>query len=135
MARTWLVYSKPRLVVVISRYESQQLKLKTQTEVEIRCPQNLEHAMVMANKFDKIFSSKFNNSTFGIQYNNNNAKFIPYSKHANGPTPMQLDSIPGNRNFKKLNFQDKSQRITDGTCFKCGQKGHYASKCLKESSQ
>ena len=48
---------------------------------------------------------------------------------------MQLDSIPGNREFKKLSPQGKSQRISDSTCFKCGQKGHYASKCLKEQSQ
>ena len=89
--------------------------------------------MVMANKFDKIFSSKFNNLSFATQYNN--SKFILYSKNVNGPTPIQLDAIPGNRDFKKLSTQDKSQRIINGTCLKCGQKGHYASKCLKEQSQ
>ena len=109
--------------------------MKTQTDVEIRCPQNLEHAMVMANKFDKIFSSKFNNSSFGIIFNQNNSKFVPHSQSFNGPTPMQLDSIPGNRNFKKLRPQDKNQKISNGTCFKCGQKGHYASKRVKGSSQ
>ena len=111
------------------------LKIRTQTEVEIRSPQNLEQAMVMANKFDKIFSSKINNLSIGTRFNSNDSKFVPHSQNFNGPAPMQLDSIPGNRNFKKLNPQDKSQRISNGTCFKCGQKGHYVSKCLKESSQ
>ena len=111
------------------------LKLKTQTEVEIRCPQNLEQAMIMANKFDKVFSSKFNNLSIGTKFNSHNSRTFSQFPNANGPTPMQLDAIPGNRNFKKLNTQDKSQRIVNGTCFKCGQKGHYASKCLKEQSQ
>ena len=111
------------------------LKLKTQTEVEIRCPQNLEQAMIMANKFDKVFSSKFNNLSIGTKFNSHNSRTFSQFPNANGPTPMQLDAVPGNRGFKKLNTQDKSQRIVNGTCFKCGQKGHYASKCLKEQSQ
>ena len=94
------------------------LKLKTQTEVEIRCPQNLEQAMIMANNFDKRFSSKFNNSSVGTKFNNNNSRTFSQFPNVNGPTPMQLDSIPGNKNFKKLSPQDKSQRISNGSCFK-----------------
>ena len=112
------------------------LKLKTQMEVELKRPETLEQAMIIANKFDKIYSSKLNHGSTNIKFNNS-AKYIqhPQSFSQNGPAPMQLDSIPGNRSFKRLDFKEKDKRIQTGSCFKCGEKGHYASKCLKVSSR
>ena len=115
------------------------LKYKTQIEVETRCPSSLDEAMNQAYTFDQIFTRKvinqpvlqarskfngFNNRNNGIRINGR-----PQYK-TSGMQPMEVDSI---HNDKK--YQNKSKNIKDNKCFNCGEKGHFASNCLKPKRQ
>ena len=103
------------------------------------CPNSLDEAMNQAYTFDQIFTRKvinqpvpqsrskfngFNNRNNGIRINGR------HQYKTSGMQPMEVDSI---HNDKK--YQNKSKNIKDNKCFNCGEKGHFASNCLKPKRQ
>ena len=115
------------------------LKYKTQIEVETRCPSNLDEAMNQAYTFDQIFSRKMGNqarpqirSSFnGFNSRINNNKFNTKTQYkTSGMQPMEVDNIQN-----KNRFNNKSKNSKNNSCFNCGEKGHFASSCLKPKRQ
>lgn len=126
------------------------LKFKTQFEVESRNPIDLEDAELKAFKFDQLFSHRnlmhrfpnnrgpqggrkgFNNSWFNTNNGSNQFNYPTQqsSKSISPGVPMEVDNVQG-----KIKSKASNQSIKNKTCFKCGERGHFASNCLKGQHQ
>ena len=106
------------------------LKYQTQKDVEAKEPRSLEDAQIKSNKFDQIYikgsrkRTHFNPITVG-----NNTPLNMSSNNNNGVTPMELDTVQEKRNVNQKNKNYRKEII----CYKCGNPGHIAPHCLKES--
>ena len=86
---------------------SQGLKHRTRIEVERSEPTTLQEAMRIAGGLDSL-------------YNGNNT-FMGFGAHiggSDGPTPMQIGTIPQKR-YNRLSYAEKKRRIEQGLCFIC----------------
>ena len=52
-----------------------------------------------------------------------------------GATPMEVDNVMGQSNFKKLTPEERAQLAKEGRCFRCRLQGHMARDCPKNSNR
>ena len=113
----WLLQIPTMTLAEQMFHYSQGLKHRTRIEVERSEPTTLQEAMRITDRLDS-------------PYNGNNT-FIGFGAHiggSDGPTPMQIGTIPQKR-YNRLSYAEKKRQIEQGLCFifekpKCVARNH-----------